>query len=136
MTFSEAIAQQPAWVGIWLNVLFLCAFALPLSLFIWRASRIAAVATLLANIANFVSINWLYSQLGYVKLLGLPHVLFWTPVVILYLFQMRRDDMGVWPRRIMIIILISIIISLAFDYVDTARYLMGETTPSVPPPAN
>ena len=136
MTFSEAIALQPAWVGIWLNVLFLCAMVLPLSLFIWRASRLAALATLLANIANFVSINWLYAQLGYVKLLGLPHVLFWTPVVIFYVFQMRRDDMGVWPRRIMTIIMAAMIVSLAFDYVDTARYLLGETTPSVPPPTN
>ena len=136
MTFSKAIAQQPAWVGIWLNVLFLCAIVLPLSLFIWRASRMAAIATLLSNVANFITIPWLYSQLGYVKLLGLPHVLFWTPVMILYVFQMRRDDMGAWPRGIMTIILIAIVISLAFDYVDTARYLLGETTPSVLPPAD
>ncbi len=136
MTLSEAIAQQPAWVGIWLNILSFCALLLPLSLFIWRASRTAAIATLLANIASFVSITWLYNQLGYVKLLGLPHVIFWTPIVIFYISRMRRDDMPIWPRRIMAVVVTAMVISLAFDYVDTARYLLGETTPSIPPPTN
>jgi len=136
MTLQEAIAQQPAWVGMWLNVLFVCAFILPLSLLIWRASRLTALATIAANVGSFLGITWLYNELGYVKLLGLPHVIFWTPLIILFVVQMRRDEMPVWPRRIMGVIAISMLISLAFDYTDTARYLLGENVATIPPPQN
>lgn len=136
MTLQEAIAQQPVWVGIWLNVLFFCAFVLPLSLLIWRASRFTALATIVANAGSIVGISWLFSELGYVKLLGLPHVIFWTPLIILFVAQMKRDDMPVWPRRIMAVIAVAMLISLAFDYADTARYLLGERVATIPPPTN
>ena len=135
MTLPEAIAQQPAWVGIWLNVLMVCAILLPLSLFIWRLSRSSATAILIANVLSFAGINWMYGQLGYVKLLGLPHVVFWTPIVILLMIKMRKDDMPEWPRGIMAIVTIAMLISLAFDYTDVARYLLGERTASIAPPA-
>ncbi len=126
MSFAEAMALQPTWVQIWLNVLLLGAFILPLSFLIWRASRIAGVLTLAASLLSAVSINWMYGQMGYVKLLGLPHIVFWTPLAIYLWRQIRRPDMPVWPRRLMSVTLVVITISLAFDYVDVARWLLGE----------
>ncbi len=126
MSFAEAMALQPTWVQIWLNVLLLGAFILPLSFLIWRASRIAGVLTLAASLLSAVSINWMYGQMGYVKLLGLPHIVFWTPLAIYLWRQIRRPDMPVWPRRLMSVTLVVIAISLAFDYVDVARWLLGE----------
>lgn len=129
MTFTEAIAQQPQWVQYWLNWLFFGAFILPVVLFFWRQSRVSAVAVLLSDAANAVAVGWMFNELGYVRLLGLPHIFFWTPVVIFLFLQMRRPDMPVWPRRIILIVMVTIAISLAFDYVDVARYLLGERAP-------
>ena len=96
---------------------------------IWRQSRIAGLLGILAGVAAGFAVQWLYDQLGYVKLLGLPHILLWTPYALYLVAQIRRPDMPVWPRRIMMVVLATILISLAFDYVDVARYLLGERTP-------
>lgn len=129
MTFAEAMALQPQWVQIWLNVLLLGAFILPLSFLIWRQSRVAGIVTLMASVLAAVSITWMYGQLGYVKLLGLPHIVLWTPLAIYLWRQIRRADMPAWPRRLMSVSLAIIVISLMFDYVDVARWVLGEREP-------
>jgi hypothetical protein len=133
MTFEEAIALQPAWLGLWLNWLFFGAFVLPVSLLIWRQSRFVAVVSVVCSVVAGGGVYWLYGQLGYVKLLGLPHILIWTPLAAWLLAQMRRADMPVWPRRIIGVVLATILISLVFDYVDAVRYIMGERTPLAMP---
>ena len=129
MTFGEAVALQPQWVQIWLNFLLLGAFILPLSFLIWRQSRVAGCAAVGASLLAGVAISWMYGQMGYVRLLGLPHVVFWTPLGIYLWSQIRREDMPVWPRRLMSVSLGIIVISLMFDYVDVARWLLGEREP-------
>jgi len=47
MTLQDAIAAQPAWVGIWTMVLTVGAVVLPLLLLIWPASRVAGMVTAL-----------------------------------------------------------------------------------------
>lgn len=126
MTFNEAMALQPMWLQIWLNVLLVGAFVLPLSFLFWRQSRIAGVVTLAGALIAAFAIIWMYGQLGYVKLLGLPHVILWTPVAVYLWRQIRRADMPVWPRRLMSVSLVIIAISLVFDYVDLARWVLGE----------
>ncbi|WP_415403280.1 hypothetical protein [Tateyamaria sp. SN3-11] len=133
MTFNEAMALQPTWVQLWLNILFFGAFVLPLALLIWRETRLAAVLTVLASVAAAVSINWLYAQMGYVKLLGLPHLIFWGPVVV-YLWRLQgQGHVRLWPRRIIWVVVAIICVSLAFDAVDVIRWLLGERTPTILP---
>ena len=129
MTFEQAIAQQPAWVGYWLYWLLFAAFALPLALFIWRQTRLAAAASLLCSLAGGFGVNWLYGQMGYVKLLGLPHIIFWTPLVVYLISIVRQKDLPAWPQRILFVIIATILVSLAFDYTDVARYVLGERAP-------
>ena len=133
MTFEEAIAQQPAWIGYWLKWLLFGAFVLPFALLIWRQSRIAAIAAIVASVAGAFGTRWLYNEMGYVKLLGLPHIIVWTPLAIYLFGQIRRADMPKWPRWIIGVVLASILISLAFDYTDALRYLLGERTPLARP---
>ncbi len=129
MTFEEAITMQPIWVQLWLNLLLFGAFFLPVTLLIWPASRLAGIITVLASLVGGLGVVLLYGQLGYVKLLGLPHVLIWTPVAFYLFRQIRRDDMPVWPRWIMVVVLSTILVSLLFDYADLLRYVLGERTP-------
>jgi len=128
MTLNELIALQPAWVGIWLNILLFGAFALPLALIFWSQSRMAGIVTVVASLAGGVGVQWMFSQMGYVKLLGLPHIIVWLPLVFYLLRQIKQPDMPQWPVRIMWFILITICISLAFDIVDVVRYVLGERT--------
>lgn len=129
MTMQDAIALQPEWVGHWLKWLFFGAFLLPLALLVWKESRVAAVVTVVASVAGGFATNWLYGIYGYVKLLGLPHIVVWTPLAIYLVVQMRKPDMPKAPRVIMGVVLGTIVISLAFDYADVVRYVLGEQTP-------
>lgn len=126
MTFDQAIQLQPQWVQIWLNVLLFGAFFLPLTLFIWKQTRLTALVTLASSAISAFGVTWIFDQMGYVKLLGLPHIIFWTPIVFYLYRQIKRADMPVWPKRIMVVIALTIVISLVFDYVDVARWLLGE----------
>ena len=99
MSLQEAIAQQPQWIGWWLIWLTFGAFLLPFALLFWRSSRIAGAAGILASVASAYGVGWVYDRLGYVKLLGVPHILFWTPLAIYLIVLLRRGDLPVWPRR-------------------------------------
>jgi hypothetical protein len=127
MTLSEAIAQQPQWVQYWLYVLLFGILVLPLALLIWKQTRLTAVIIIAASVIAGLGVSWIFDRLGYVKLLGLPHIILWTPLV-LYLFgQVKREDMPVWPKRIMMAVLAVFVVSLVFDYVDVVRYMLGES---------
>jgi E3 ubiquitin-protein ligase DOA10 len=125
MTLNQAIAQQPIWVQYWLYVLIFGIVVLPLALLIWRQTRLTAVVTIAASILAGLGVNWVYNKFGYVKLLGLPHIIFWTPLVYYLLKTLKRGDVPVWPTRIISVILAVFVVSLVFDYVDVIRYLFG-----------
>lgn len=126
MTLTEAIATQPAWVQIWLNVLFAGAYLLPLALLVWAPSRRAGIITVLASVLAGAGVYWLFSQMGYVRLLGLPHILIWTPLLVYQWGQVRRPDMPRAPRMILYAVMAVMLVSLVFDYADTARYILGD----------
>lgn len=130
MSFSEAIATQPQWIQLWLNVLLLGAFVAPLLLLIWKASRKAGVVTLVSSLIGGATIQYLFSVMGYVKLLGIGHIL-WLPVVVFLMAQQARGDMPNWPRRIIWFIITVISISLVFDFIDVIRWVLGERAPMV-----
>ena len=135
MTLPEALALQPAWLGIWLNMMMVGAFILPLTLLIWRPTRLLALACIVAGVLSAVGVDYLYNQLGYVKLLGLPHVVLWTPLAFYLFATFRKPDLPQAPKIIVALILCTILISLAFDYTDVIRYALGERTPTVLPPS-
>lgn len=130
MTLSEAIAQQPQWVQYWLYVLLFGILVLPLALLTWKQTRLTAVITIAGSIIAGLGVSWLYDQLGYVKLLGLPHIIIWTPLALYLYGQIKREDMPVWPKRIMMAILAVFVVSLVLDYIDVARYVLGARAPS------
>ena len=133
MSFPEAMAAQPAWVVMWMNVLLLGGFVLPLALFIWRETRLAALASVLGNVVNAFAVTAIYNALGYVKLLGLPHIFMWGPLVVYLLVLARRPTTRGAPRWIALVVAGVLSISLAFDIVDVIRWLLGERTPTILP---
>jgi hypothetical protein len=133
MTMQDAIAQQPAWLAIWVNVLMVGAFIAPLALLIWRQTRVAAAAFIATGAGGAFGTQMIFDKLGYVKLLGLPHIILWTPLAI-YLISLLRGDLPKPARWILCLGLATILISLAFNYTDVARYLLGDHAPRALPP--
>lgn len=131
MTFDEALAQQPQWVQLWVNWMGLVLIGSFVALLFSRATRRDALILLAANVPMVFFMQWLYGQLGYVRLLGLPHVIVWTPLVIYFLWRLRDPAITVPFRQIIWLLLATMIISLGFDYADVVRYLLGEREPLI-----
>lgn len=120
--FIESILDQPLVIQLWIGWLILINTA---SLGFLR--HLEGRATLIAWVGNLVTMTALFSVFGYVRLLGLSHVLWWSPLLV-YLWRRRP-----WPRRGAIAVwlaalFLSDLVSLAIDYVDVARYLLGDRT--------
>ena len=128
MTLDEYAAHGPAWVLYWMYWMGFINFAA--IFFVWK--KVEARWILAAMIANMVFMGqFLFPTYGYVRLLGLSHIIFWTPLAI-YLFRRNvfQKPKGIYDLYLLAV-LITISVSLVFDYIDLARYLMGETDPMV-----
>lgn len=124
---GEEIMRQPAWVGIWvmylagLNFIGCAAFA-------WK--HIEARWGLGLFLLSGIAMGQLYEALGYVRLLGITHIIVWT-LFLIYLWR-RREIIKTKPipsRTFFVALFVTNLISLAFDYVDLARYILGERAP-------
>lgn len=126
MSFEDAMTTQPQWVQWWVTWMGIAMVATMIVLVFSKATRRDALVILLTTIAMYFAMMWLYDQLGLVRLLGIVHVVFWTPLAI-YLWYRLNDPAIVTPfRQIIWVFLTTIVISLAFDYTDVVRYALGE----------
>jgi len=123
--FQANTAQYPQYLQIWLN--WLVAINLASVLFIFHKPQARWV--LLAMIGNVAFMMFLFSQVGFVRLLGLSHIIFWTPLLI-YL-AMRKGTLNVTSISgiYFIVVFVSNLASLVLDYYDVYRYIMGEREP-------
>ena len=129
---GEAImATQPVWLITYLYVLV--AANLGAIFFIakktdkgWRP-RYEAIAIIAAFLLAGEFMEYLYGQLGYVRLLGLAHIVFWVPVYG-WIFTHRKDYAATpYFAKFVMFYLVMAGISLTIDVIDVARYLLGET---------
>lgn len=112
-------------IGWRLWVFWLMAINSVCFLFLRQAvARVIAVAWM-GNVITMMSMYWI---LGYVRLLGLSHVLWWTPLFLWLIPKIRREppggNLGLWLK----LLVISDLASLAIDYIDVIRYALGDRT--------
>ena len=118
----DRIAEGPAWVYWWTRVIDTSNWLL--ILFAWTDVR--ARWALLAWFINIIIILTLYNLFGYTRILGLSHILAWTPLLY-YLWTQRQPFASeTWSGRYLYWFMAVIVVSLAFDYVDVVRYLSGD----------
>ena len=122
MTLNDQMMTSPAWVVIWIGIMSGVMFAaIPFAMKDWRA-RFAVIAM----IGNVIVINLLFERFGYTRILGLAHVIFWTPLLV-YFWKTRNDHpKRVWTGRWVKLTMVITFVSLLFDYSDVARYLLGD----------
>ena len=129
MSLADAIATQPPLLRLWVLWLTIALVVAPLILLAYRQSRRDGAVTLAASLGTVVFMQWLYSEVGFVRLLGLPHVLIWTPLAIYLGLRLRARSLTGVPRIAAGLFLATILVSLVFDYIDVARWLAGDRAP-------
>ncbi len=117
------ILGEPLWLQAWVGWLVIVNTASLLF-----SARVEARWVLAAWLCNLVFMSALYEWNGYNRLLGLSHVVWWTPLLV-YLFRRRElvPRAGAFGRWIRILVL-SDAASLVIDYVDVLRYALGDRT--------
>ena len=117
----EHVLREPFWLRVWIFwlVFMNCASVL----FVRRAE---GRATLVAWLASLATMALLYEHFGYERILGLAHLIWWTPLVV-WLFRRRAGfgeaGFGGWAR----LLLLSNAASLVVDAVDLCRWALGDT---------
>jgi hypothetical protein len=122
----DAMFSNTGGIRFWFYWLGYVIVATPVILAFSKATRRDALIVLLTNISVIVAMGWLYRQIGYVRLLGIVHVILWTPLFV-YLFNRAKNGEMTLPFRLVIWLFVATLaVSLAFDYVDVMRYLLAE----------
>lgn len=116
------LAAEPVALRLW--VLWLVIVNSAAVLFVRR--RVEARWILLAWVVNLPLMHLHYEVFGYERILGAAHIAVWAPLVV-YLWQKRALWLGLrtWGDRYVAALLASNTVSLAFDYVDVIRFLLG-----------
>lgn len=121
--FMADLDAAPAWVGVWVNFIgAVFVLALPFAF-----HRVEARVALLVMAMTAPAMIGLHSAIGYSRLLGIVHAVFWTPFAI-WLWR-RRDKWRVRETlagKWIVLLLATMLVSLAFDYADVVRWIFGE----------
>lgn len=129
-TLNDAISSEPMWLRVWVLTLVFTHLAAVLFMIHRRDSGWAVRVEAIAIVASFflaaVAMNWLFHQVGYVRLLGLAHLLFWTPVYVWIFLRRKTIGRGSMFGEYIIVYLIIVGVSLGIDLIDVVRYLLGD----------
>jgi hypothetical protein len=71
---------------------------------------------------------------GFVRLLGLPHVLAWGPMLVWLWFRYQEAGLGSGLGRWLIAVIVADGVSFVIDLIDVARYAAGDREPALPRP--
>lgn len=124
--FSEAVATLDWPIRLWVLWLTIAMVAAPLLLLIWRETRMTGLIVLASTVAVMVLMQVFFRQVGFVRLLGLPHLIVWGPLAVYLWLRLRGGIAARAPRAVLVVFLASILVSLAFDLADVIRYALGE----------
>lgn len=86
-------------------------------------------------IAAAITMTLMAEMWGYVRLLGLGHLIWWTPLVVYLIPKVRKMDTSIF-RVYLIVLLATICASLVIDAADVLRYGAGERQDMRPAPEN
>jgi hypothetical protein len=114
--------RLPLWVQAWVSVILVPVNAASLAFLsepwgLWIAA-LAVGAMLLNGVIMLV-------ERGFSKLMALPHVLIWTPMLGLVLWLLAQDIAPAYRTYLLILLAVDAV-SLIFDVIDTRKWLSGD----------
>lgn len=136
MTFVEHVALYPPLIQFWIVWLALMLAVVPVLLLVAKDTRRDGMVVAGVAVLSAIAMQWLFNQVGFVRLLGAVHVVLWTPLLAYLAMRFRKGAFTGLRRAVMSVFLATIVVSLVFDYADVARYLMGDRAPTTGPAAS
>lgn len=119
-----SILRMPLPWLVWVMLLVAANFLAPL----FYIQTLEAQLTIAAVLIGFIIQSYIHSKLGFVRLLGLGHIL-WIPLVIWLGFRLGdiglENPFGIWLASLLLINTISLVI----DVFDVIRFFSGEKSP-------
>ena len=114
--------RLPLWVQAWVSVILVPVNAASLAFLsepwgLWLAAL--AVGAMLCN-----GVIMLVER-GFSKLMALPHVLIWTPMLGLVLWLLAQNISPAYRTYLLILLAVDLV-SLVFDVIDTRKWLSGD----------
>ncbi len=95
----------------------------------WYVDRPAGGAAIMAMALAFGVMAAIHARRGFVRLLGLGHIVAWTPLSLYFVFLLATGE-GETPYRWWLgLVVLSNTLSLVLDIMDVARYARGERLP-------
>ena len=125
-SLNADMAKLPQWVQLWINVLMPLLLGSSIVLLFNAASRGLAIVSILLSLLGAVGVVVIYAQLGMVRLLGLGHVIFWLPLLLMVVNRLRSSPPAGVFKIAMGVLALTLAVALAFDIADVVRWVLGE----------
>ena len=119
----QSFRRMPLWVQIWVAVILVpvnaaSIFFVTQPMGVWIA--ILAIGGMAPNLIVMAV------ERGFSRTMALPHVVIWTPLVILLVMMLTgAASLEGGYRMFLILLLVVDVISLGFDYFDTVKWWKG-----------
>ena len=113
----------PWW--IWVGLLVAANGVAPLWFIGSTEARVVLAAILVGAVVQLAIV----ARLGFVRLLGVGHIVAWVPMLLWLVPRLANLGTATPFGRWLIAVVILDLTSLAIDFVDVARYLAGDRRP-------
>ncbi len=120
----QSYRRLPLWVQLWVALILVPVNAASLLYITQPAGAWLALMAIGAMLCNGVL---MLIERGFSKVMALPHVLIWTPMLGLILWLLSQDIAGSY-RTYLVILLAVEVVSLILDLSDTRKWLSGDRT--------
>jgi len=129
-TLNEAIFSEPLWLQAWVMLLVIAnlaaiPFALTKEKGAWKL-RSECVAIIASFVIAAILMDWMYNTFGYVRLLGMAHLVAWTPALVYVLMRRKQLGMSTAFGKYVHFYLVIAGLSLGIDLLDVVRYFLGD----------
>ena len=126
--FNDIMAsffRLPRWVQVWMFL-----WLVPVNLVsLWFWNETAPVSgmwvAVLANLGMAANLPIMIATRGMGKAMSLPHLVFWTPLVVMLGFGLVAGDGPTAYRNYLAILWVTNVVSLSFDYKDALEWWRG-----------
>lgn len=123
--FKTMLLMSKPWVA-WVGLLMAVNMMGPLFFMATLEARVV-LGTMMASAALMIAI---FAQKGFVRLLGLGHIL-WIPLILWLFGRMNFEAPFTGFEQWIVAVIILNGLSLVIDAVDVIRYLKGERAPTL-----
>ena len=117
--------RLPLWVMIWVALILV---PINLASLLFVAQPLGVWVAALAVMGMAINVPIILIERGFSKLMSLPHLILWTPLVALIVWALWFGDAALSSifAGFLVVLLVIDVVSLVFDYPDFFKWLRGD----------